>query len=236
VKLLREERPGSYNARNLGISAASGEVLAFTDSDCLPDSHWLEAGVACLVSHPKCGFVGGAIDVFAAGARPSAPELYEMLFAFQQETCVKWESYAATANMLTTRKVMDLCGPFDGSLRSGGDNEWGRRVSSRGFKGVYSPQAVVRHPARRSYAELARKTRRLAGGRLEQLRRLGRAQFASGVARTFLPPCLRLRAVLTDKRIPNRRDRLRLVWVSLFVWVVRSMETVHLVAGGTSPR
>ncbi len=167
---LYETQPGSYRARNLGLSRARGEVLAFTDADCLPAPDWLENGVRRLRGEPGCGFIGGAIDLFPADpSKPTAPELYEMLFAFQQERCVTWESYAATANMLTRRSTMDAAGDFDGSLKSGGDGEWGRRASARGFRGVYAPDAVVRHPVRRTYAELAQKARRLAGGRYTQL-------------------------------------------------------------------
>ena len=58
ARLVHEPRPGSYAARNAGIAAASGRVLAFTDADCVPDSHWLAAGIAAM---PERGLVGGRI-------------------------------------------------------------------------------------------------------------------------------------------------------------------------------
>lgn len=42
VRLLDCLKPGSYAARNVGVQAAAGEWLVFTDADCLPDPHWLE--------------------------------------------------------------------------------------------------------------------------------------------------------------------------------------------------
>jgi glycosyltransferase involved in cell wall biosynthesis len=45
VRLLHEAKPGSYCARNRALSDARGSILAFTDSDCLPDAVWIEQGV-----------------------------------------------------------------------------------------------------------------------------------------------------------------------------------------------
>src|SRR3954447_26423119 len=46
--LVTESRPGSYAARNAGIIAAAGSVLAFTDADCTPAPTWLAAAMAAL--------------------------------------------------------------------------------------------------------------------------------------------------------------------------------------------
>src|ERR1044072_31217 len=45
ARLVHEARPGSYAARNTGLAHARGEILAFTDADCLPVEDWIERGV-----------------------------------------------------------------------------------------------------------------------------------------------------------------------------------------------
>jgi hypothetical protein len=43
--ILHEPGPGSYAARNRGIRESLGEIIAFTDSDCVPQRSWITAGV-----------------------------------------------------------------------------------------------------------------------------------------------------------------------------------------------
>src|SRR5215216_464513 len=75
ARLTVEPRPGSYAARNRGIALSRGDILAFTDSDCLPAPAWLECGVRSLTEDENCGLVGGHIEVvFSNPDRPGAVE------------------------------------------------------------------------------------------------------------------------------------------------------------------
>jgi glycosyltransferase involved in cell wall biosynthesis len=65
LKYIREPAQGLHKARNAGIMTAKGEILAFTDADCIPAPDWLERGVSVVLSTPDCGLAAGRIDVFA---------------------------------------------------------------------------------------------------------------------------------------------------------------------------
>lgn len=150
ARLLRESRRSSYAARNRGLTAARGEVIAFTDADCVPDPRWLIDGVRALQAAPRAGLVAGRIEVFPADVRrPTDVELLEVCLEFPQASYVRRKQFGATANVFTTRAVLDAVGDFDASLESGGDVEWGQRVAASGREVVYDDRVIVRHPARR---------------------------------------------------------------------------------------
>ncbi|MCA1994833.1 MAG: glycosyltransferase, partial [Coleofasciculus sp. S288] len=61
LRALQENNiQSSYAARNAGIRAASGEILAFTDADCRPQPDWLEALISPFAK-PTIGIVVGEI-------------------------------------------------------------------------------------------------------------------------------------------------------------------------------
>src|SRR5690606_10599748 len=57
--IVHEARQGSYAARNTGWGHARGEILAFTDSDCLPRADWISRAVAALHAPDAPDAVGG---------------------------------------------------------------------------------------------------------------------------------------------------------------------------------
>lgn len=61
---VENEIASSHAARNRGIRAARGDVLAFTDSDCIPASDWIERGVVALLANPRGGLLGGKVQLF----------------------------------------------------------------------------------------------------------------------------------------------------------------------------
>lgn len=163
--LYTESKVGSYAARNKGIAMSGGEILAFTDADCIPSEEWLSAGVKLLMDSHGVGQVGGMVHfTFTNFERPNFFELCDSLLFLDQKHNVEVGHYAATANMLTFRSVVDAVGGFAEDLKSGGDYEWGNRVYSSGYKQVLSQEAVVSHPARSSFRQLCNKHLRTAGG------------------------------------------------------------------------
>ena len=168
AKLAYEPQPGSYVARNKGISIARGEILAFTDSDCIPEPDWLTNGVKQLMSTDNCGLVAGKINFFYQNpARPTSVELYDSATFLDQKRYVREHQYGATANMFTWKKVMDAVGNFNASLKSGGDKEWGKRVARHGYNLVYGEDSCIAHPARHSIKEISQKIARTRMGGYE---------------------------------------------------------------------
>ena len=162
---VREERPGSYAARNAALEIARGGLLAFTDADCLPMPDWLERGVAHLERIGPRALVGGAIEVFAQNTHaPTLAEQWELVHAFPQEHYIRDLHFAATANAFTTREVIDEIGPFLSAYASGGDREFGERAWGAGCTLAFEPGAVIRHPARHSMKALLRKVVRTTTG------------------------------------------------------------------------
>ena len=175
----------SYAARNQGIQESNGAILAFTDSDCLPDSEWIKAGTAELErSNAACG--GGHVEVTFGATKPTTVEYLDASQKLDQERYVKNHQFAATANFFARKELFDRRGLFRPDLVSGGDYEFGRRVTKAGESLIYIPKAIVRHPARRTYSEVLKKSRRIAKGQ-KQLDGLGLAGFKRPLWRQMLP-------------------------------------------------
>jgi cellulose synthase/poly-beta-1,6-N-acetylglucosamine synthase-like glycosyltransferase len=228
ARVEREAQPGSYAARNRGLAAARGEVLAFTDADCRPEPAWLAEGVAALEADEECGLVAGDIQVVARDSRaPTAVEYYELTYGFRQAFYVT-EGFGATANLFTRRAVVDVVGGFDARLKSCGDREWGMRVRDAGYRLSYAEGARVLHPARRTWGELVKKTARVSGGMFElaRIHGEGRGYSVLVVLSELKPPMRQALRVFQGDGPPGIRARLSVIaaltlrrWITAFEWL-----------------
>jgi len=154
VTLLQEAAvQSSYAARNLGIAHASGDVLAFTDADCVPERGWLRAIVAA-IEPSDVGGVAGAIEAFRAD---SAVEKYQARRAIRADRAYKHKvlPFAQTANAAYKREVFEKIGLFDPTLIYGGDLDFSWRMQSgASLRLVYEALAFVWHRHRTTYKGL----------------------------------------------------------------------------------
>ncbi len=184
-RIISESKPGSYAARNKGIYSAKGEILAFTDSDCIPCPDWIEQAVKLLVGGAQR--VAGRMELFYKSDKLTPAEIYEKAFAFDQLKSTKLGG-ALTANMITWKDNFAKVGLFNDSLMSGGDNAWGWRAQEKGINVVYAPFVVVRHPARNTMRELLIKEKRIVGGFIDIERILPRSELWKRFLHNLLPP------------------------------------------------
>ena len=171
---------GAGPARNGGVAASGGEVLAFIDSDCRAEPVWLEEGLKAL---KNCDIAGGSVEVLVKDAnRMTAAEAFERIFAFNMERYVVEKGFVGSGNLFCRRAVFDAVGPFGTGVSE--DVDWSHRATAKGFRIGYAPLAKVGHPARRTWDELRGKWARINAETygLVMRRRLGRLAWLS----TFL--------------------------------------------------
>jgi glycosyltransferase involved in cell wall biosynthesis len=169
---LFEAEHGSYAARNRGLRVANGSVIAFTDADCKPAPDWIEQGVRALSG--GASIIGGKIEFETPPNHTlNMYELYEQLTfdMTNQKRTIETRGYAATANVFTSKSLINEIGQFDKTLKSGGDKEWGQRAVKRGARLMYCSEAQVQHPRRGTYRAINDKVRRICGGQMMLLLR-----------------------------------------------------------------
>ena len=157
ARLVVVPEKGAGPARNGGVAVAGGDVLAFIDSDCVPEPDWLRAGVEAL---DRGDFAGGRVRVLIeTPGKPRPTEAFEAVFAFDNRRYVESMGFTVTANLFCPRALFSKVGGFRVGVSE--DLEWSLRARACGYRIVYAPLAVVGHPARRSWDELIAKWRRL---------------------------------------------------------------------------
>jgi len=150
VTYLREEKQGSYFARNRGLETASGDIAAFIDADCVADPGWLKNLVKGF-EDPQVGGVGGKILKLPSKTwvQAAAEDLAEQQTSPQSLPFFPYP-YIVTANAAYRMSILRQLGGFDTQFQSGGDVDLSGRVQQSGYQIITVQDAIVYHAARES--------------------------------------------------------------------------------------
>lgn len=209
-RVLLDGGISAAEARNRGILAARGVIVAFTDGDCRPSPCWLSALVARF-DDPRVGGAGGAMRV---GPRHLPAARVDDL-----SSRAEYRGFI-TSNVAYRRDVLLHVGGFEPTLRCGEDWEVWWRVLDEGWRVEYVPEAVVEHePAEMASIEsYLRKNAWYGRGDVAMFRARGRVMFARwarGRRATLREPFHLVKAAAFDAALPP------LVFAAPFLWPAR---------------
>lgn len=160
IRPLKEEIQSSYAARNTGIRAAVGEIIAFCDADCRPQPTWLESLIqpfvntnVVIVAGEITGLPGKTLLEKQASRQDTLSQKHTLAHPFYP--------YGQTANLAIRRLALEKVGLFRPYLTTGGDADICWRILQGNIGSLeFAPLAVVEHRHRASFKELASQWRR----------------------------------------------------------------------------
>ena len=142
--VIRQENAGPAAARNRGWESATGQVICFTDSDCIPVADWLE-NLLDGFNESQVGAVAGSYEIantnswLARWVHREIVERHRKMPGFIRA----FGSY----NLAIPRYVLRATGGFNPTYRqaSGEDNDFSYRIIKEGWRIAFRPQAKVAH-------------------------------------------------------------------------------------------
>ncbi len=151
VRLIKQANAGPAAARNKGAAAAKGEIILFTDSDCVPEGNWIKEMVNPFKDNRDVVGVKGRYRTKQREATARFVQFeYEDKYRYMQKD--KYIDFIDTYSAGFKGEIFLEMRGYDTEfpVACAEDVELSFRLSKKGYKMIFNPNAVVYHihPAR----------------------------------------------------------------------------------------
>ena len=144
VKYIYQRNSGPAKARNTGWKAAQGEIICFTDADCVPEREWVARLVSNYISD-KIAAVGGSYGIVNKENLLASCIHEEIIYRHSKmpKNVLALGSY----NLSVRRKVLEEIGGFNEEYRmaSAEDNDLSYKILKNGYLLIFDKDARVAH-------------------------------------------------------------------------------------------
>lgn len=152
LRYLHTTTPGLSRAYNIGIRETTGEILAFTDDDCVAPTDWIGSVAAAFISVPEADMLYG--QVLLPKALADSNDIVPTLPIDRAQRLSHRDGfriYGMGANFAARRRLFARVGSFDemlgggGPLKSSQDFDLQYRVYRAGATVLLRPEVRVDH-------------------------------------------------------------------------------------------
>jgi GT2 family glycosyltransferase len=155
VKLITA-KCNTSQGRNIGIQNSSGEIIAFTDGDCVVDRDWIKNIVKHFDKNSEVAVVGGPyLPLDQNGIIAQYLATYQSTY-FPTKSELTTYQHIGTGNAAFRKKVIEKVGRFDERLKDCEDDDLNLRISNLGYKLFFAEDVTVYHKSRTTLKEASR--------------------------------------------------------------------------------
>jgi glycosyltransferase involved in cell wall biosynthesis len=156
LRYVHVEQAGLSRAYNTGIRSTTGEILVFTDDDCLVPANWIRTIIAAFHAEPEADLLyGQVVPLPTEGAEAHLTPSLNINYPERLSKADGFRVFGMGANFAARRRLFDTVGYFDeilgggGELKSSQDFDLAYRTYKAGRVTLLRPEVTLHHDGRR---------------------------------------------------------------------------------------